>query len=167
MLLLTLCAIFVAFIPFANYDFGISSQFGMASILKYAYAQTPSPGDPGNTGDPSNPSDLGNTADPASSGNLGGLGSSSGPDPSTGDNSTNLSNPGDTSGIGNSTSTMTQNDTSSGPDASMPVAPGDVSNPSASTTAQVVPEFGPISLAILVVSIISVIVISSRTRLRL
>lgn len=166
-ILLTLCALFVACVPFANYD--NSSQFGMTSIFKYAYAQTPDPIDPGNIGGPGDASDPGNSGDPTSSANLGGPDNSSGPDPSAGDNSTNLSNPSDvSSGIGNGTNVMTQNDTSSGPDASIPVVPSNISNPSGNaTTAQVVPEFGSISLAILVISIMSIIIISSRTRLRL
>lgn len=157
----TLCALFIVYIPF-TYD---TFQFGN-TLITSAYAQTPNPGDPGSTGN-GNTSGPGNTPDPGSSGNSGGLGSSSGPDPSAGDNSANPSNPGAvSSGIGNGTNVMTQNDTSNVPDASTPVAPGDVSTPSSAFSAQVVPEFGPISLAILVISIMSILVISSRTRLR-
>lgn len=153
-MLLTVCALFVAYVPFTSYHFNITSQLEMTSILKSAYGQTPGPGDPGNAVDPGNPSDPGNIVAP---GNLGG------PDPSAGDNSTNLSNPGDvSSGIGNSTNVITQNYTSSGPDATIPV-PGDLGNHAENaTTAQVVPEFGPISILILTTAIVSIILISTR-----
>ena len=101
-MLLTLCALFVAYVPFTSYHFDIASQFGMTSILKSAYGQTPGPSDPGNPGDPGNtggglggPSDPGNLGGPGGSNdtaNPGGPGSTSVPDPSAGDNSTNLSN---------------------------------------------------------------------------
>jgi len=162
-ILLTLCALFVAYIPFTSYHF--DTKFEMTSIFKSAYGQTPGPGDPGNNGGPGNsisPSDPGNTGSSGGlggSGNPGGLGTgrgSSGPDPSAGDNSTNPSNPGDVSPvIGNSTNDMPQNDTSSGPDSAIAL-PSNTGNP---TTAQTVPEF-PVAMLVMIISISSVVVFS-------
>lgn len=144
-MLLTLCALFVGYVPFTNYHFDTAYQFETTSILNPAYGQTPGPGDPGNAGD------TGNISGPGGSG---GLGNPSGPDPSAGDNSTIPSNPGDVSPrIGNSTNVIIQNDTSSGPDSEITV-PGDLGN---TTTTQAVPEF-PIAMLVMLIAVASVVV---------
>lgn len=166
-MLLTLCALFVAYIPFTSYHF--DTKFEVTSILKTAYGQTPGPGDPGNNGGPGNSISSGDPGNMGSSGGLGGSGNpgepgtgrgSSGPDPSAGDNSTNPSNPGDVSPIiGNSTNVIINNDTSIGPDAAIQV-PSDLGNPAGNANAtQTVPEF-PVAMLVMIISISSVIVFS-------
>lgn len=157
-MLLTLCALFVAYTPFVNYQFDASH---MSETIMNAYGQTPGPSDPGNTGglgDPGNSGDPGNTGSLNDPGNPGGLGGSN-PDLSAGDNLTNPSNLGDNSTnpsnlgdissvMGNSTNDMTQNDTSNGPNFEI-ASPNNVGNP---TTTQAVPEF-PIAMFVMIIAI--------------
>jgi hypothetical protein len=162
-MLLALCALFIAYVPFTSYHFNTSSQSDVTSILKSAYGQTPGPGDPGNIGggpgDPSDPGNLGGPGGSNDTANPGGLGDPSSSDPSAGDNSTSLSNPSDiSSGIGNNANVMTSNDTSSGLDASMPTVPSDLGNTAGNTTStQTVPEF-PIAMLVMMIAISSVVV---------
>jgi predicted secreted protein with PEFG-CTERM motif len=160
-ILLTLCTLFVAYIPFTGYHF--DTKFEVTSILKTAYGQTPGPGDPGNPaglGDAGTTRSQGGPNNSGEPGNTGGQGSTSAPDPSAGDNSTNPSNPGDvSSGIGNSTNVIINNDTSIGPDAAIQV-PSDLGNSAGNANAtQTVPEF-PVAMLVMIISISSVVVFS-------
>lgn len=147
-----MCSFFITCITLASSNLKPDSEFGMIPI-QAAYGQMP--------GENAN-SDLSGPADPSN------------PDASLGDNSTGMS-----PDVGNDNNIPGQNDTFGSQNTNNPDAAAQIANPyynatrSADATTQTntaagqaVPEFGPISVLVLAVAVVSTILVAGRTRLR-
>ncbi|MDE1727414.1 MAG: PEFG-CTERM sorting domain-containing protein [Thaumarchaeota archaeon] len=141
-MLIVLFAFFVLYVPFTSYH--QTSFQSDVTFLKPVYGQT---------------SDIGSL------------------DQSLRDNSTDISNSTDTSGTNNGTDITNQKDDLGGPN-TIPDVSSDIVNPVENTTAangtlanptanQTVPEFGSVSVLVLIAAIASIILISAKTGLRL
>jgi predicted secreted protein with PEFG-CTERM motif len=145
-MLLALCALFVAYVPFTSDHLKTSSQSDMSSfILESAYGQTPDMGSP----DPTladNSTNISNStgisSGPSNAGDITGPNDTySNPDTMVPDVSSDLGNP-----VENTTAP-------SGAQAN-------------GTVNQAVPEFGPVSTLVLTAAIVSIILISAKTGLQ-
>ena len=150
--------------------------------LGNAYAQTsPGSGAPGDTGAPGSvapgdtgaPGDLGAPGDVGAAGDnstgVGGIPSTPGDVGAPGDNSTGTGGipgaPGNPSVPGN---VVAPGDIGAAADNSTGLGTGNVTSaqPQTSTASATTPEFGPMASVILILAIVSILVISARTRLR-
>ena len=134
-------ALFVMYVPFTSYHVQTNSQSDMSFfILKSAYGQTP---------------DMGSS------------------DPSMADNSTNISNSTDASGMNNGTDITNQNEPFNAP-GTTPDVSSDLGNPVENTTTanstqtneianQAVPEFGSTAMMVLLISMIVLILYSTKS----
>ena len=154
--LLVLFGIFITCMTLASSNLKSGSEFEMFSIGT-AYGQMPGAGG-GNAG-----SDMSGPADPGN------------PDASPGDNSTAMAP--DIGDDGNDIAG--QNDTLGGQNTNNPDAAAQIADPyynatsqaaassrTNATVGQAVPEFGPISILVLAVAVVSTMLVSGRTRLR-
>lgn len=164
--LLVMCGFFITCITLASSNLKPDSEFEMIPI-QAVYGQMPGGGGNSNGGvsgpaDPSGPSDSAGPPDPSN------------PDASLGDNSTGTS-----PDVGNDNNIPGQNDTFGSQNTNNPDAAAQIANPyynatrsadatpqTNTTAGQAVPEFGPVSILVLAIAVVSIILVAGRTRLR-